>query len=252
MAGRVLVGTSGWSYPHWAGVFYPEDLPRSDWFAHYVRHFPTVEVNATFYRLPSSSMIRRWREQSPPGFRFSVKGSRYVTHRRRLADPGEGVERFFDRVGGLGESLAVVLWQTPPSLERNLDVLESFLSRLPRNVRHAFEFRHRSWVDEVTFQLLARHDAAWVSASGGPLHEIRQVTTDFVYARFHDLGEGRYPDALLDVWADWLASQAEAGRDGYAYFNNDVAGHAPRDATRLAAALRRRGVTGSDLPQSWR
>lgn len=131
-------------------------------------------------------------------------------------------------------------------------MLKSFLALLPGGVRHAFEFRHRSWVDDATFEVLSRHDAAWVSASGGPLPEIREATTDFVYARFHDPGQGGYPDASLDVWADWLASQAETGRDGYAYFNNDLAGHAPEDATRLAAALRRRGVTGSGLPPPWR
>ncbi|HEX6231282.1 MAG TPA: DUF72 domain-containing protein, partial [Actinomycetota bacterium] len=137
--GTIAVGTSGWSYDDWDGAFYPDDLPRSRWFEHYVTRFPTVEVNYSFYRLPSERTVARWHDAAPDRFRFAVKGSRFITHVRRLSDCEEEVDRFMRRVRGLKAFLGVVLWQLPPTLERDLDVLERFASLLPRGVRHAIE-----------------------------------------------------------------------------------------------------------------
>ena len=145
--GQIAIGTSGWSYDHWADRFYPTALPRSRWFEYYSGVFPTVEVNYSFYRLPSTATIERWRSESPEGFRFAVKGSQLITHRLRLRDCESAVERFFDRVTGLGERLGVVLWQLPPDLHRDDGLIDDFLGMLPRQVPVAVEFRDPSWLD---------------------------------------------------------------------------------------------------------
>jgi uncharacterized protein YecE (DUF72 family) len=148
--GGILIGTSGWSYEHWAGDFYPPGLPARERLAYYVSRFPTVEINATFYRLPSESMVRSWRERVPPGFVFAVKGSRFITHIRRLEGVDEALDLFLSRVGLLGDGLAVVLWQLPPSLTLDVALLDRFLAALPEGVRHAVEFRHRTSTSAAT------------------------------------------------------------------------------------------------------
>lgn len=235
-APRLLVGTSGWSYDHWSGCFYPEHLPAADRLTFYAERFSTVEINATFYRLPSESTVSHWRDGVPTDFRFAVKGSRYITHIRRLADTDDAVARFLDRVGGLRDRLAVVLWQLPPTLQRDDDRLDAFLAPLAATpVRHAVEFRHESWFAEEVYALLRSHNAALVSASGDDLAPAFVPTADFVYARFHGTAtyHGAYARPALEPWAAFLADQLAEGRDCYAYFNNDAEGHAPVDAQRL-------------------
>ncbi len=240
MTGTIAVGTSGFSYDDWAGAFYPEGLARSRWFEHYVTRFPTVELNATFYRLPAESAVRRWREVAPEGFRFAVKGSRLITHVRRLEGCEEELSRFMARVRGLGPALRVVLWQLPPSLRLDVPLLERFLALLPEGARHAVEFRHPSWLVEEAFEALRRRGVAHVSVSSTRMPADRTVTGDLVYVRFHGLGGGYahdYSAEELAPWAGFLREAHARGLEGYAYFNNDARARAPKNAAELIEAL---------------
>lgn len=233
------VGCSGWQYRHWRGEFYPPTLPSARWFDHYARAFDTVEINNTFYRLPEAGTFTAWRERAPARFVFAVKASRFLTHLKRLREPDEPLARLFDRAAHLGPHLGPVLYQLPPAWPRDLDRLERFLAALPRGRRHAVEFRDPHWYADAVFEALARHAVALcvhdMRGSAAP----RRPCGPFVYVRLHGTERygGRYPDAALNDWADWLASHHEEGRPVYAFFNNDVGGHAPRDALRLRARL---------------
>ncbi|HWP35059.1 MAG TPA: DUF72 domain-containing protein [Thermodesulfobacteriota bacterium] len=239
-AGRVWVGCSGWDYPHWRGVFYPADLPRSAWFAHYAATFATVELNATFYRLPDPATVARWRNQAPPGFRYAVKASRYLTHLKKLKAPAAPLARLVGRLRPLGPHLGPLLYQLPPRWRVDLPRLTAFLARLPRDLLHVVEFRDGSWLVEPVRARLAEagvgvcvHDAPGVEMP-------RWTTGPLAYVRFHGAREEvrrGYPDRVLDEWAAWLEAQRRAGREVYAYFNNDAEGHAVRDARRLRERL---------------
>ena len=236
-AGRTIrVGCSGWQYKHWRGDFYPAELPMSRWFAHYALTFDTVEINNSFYRLPSADTFAKWRGQAPSHFLYAVKASRFLTHMKKLKDPEAPLARFLDNVAHLGPRLGPILYQLPPRWPVNPERLEMFLRALPRGYRHTIEFRDASWYDERVYELLRRYEVALClhdmqgSASG------KMVVGPFIYARFHFGTKkygGRYPDDRLDEWADWLAARAREGLHVFAYFNNDVGGHAPRDAVRL-------------------
>lgn len=239
-AGRLLVGTSGWSYDHWRARFYPEHLPTPRRLGYYATRFSTVEVNATFYGLPKEKTVLGWRDAVPDDFVFAVKGSRYVTHIRKLRDVSEEIDTFLERVRPLGAKLGPLLWQLPPFLERDLGLLEAFISALPSDgLRHAIEFRHDTWLDDDVFALLQRHGVAVVHVSGDMLATDFTPTADFVYARFHGTTRyhGSYAAPQLEPWAAFLRQQLDAGRDAYAYFNNDAEGHAPVDAARLLGML---------------
>jgi uncharacterized protein YecE (DUF72 family) len=237
--GRILVGTSGYVYRHWRELFYA-GVPAARWLSHYAAAFPTVELNATFYRLPSVEAVRNWRRQTPAGFVFACKGSRYLTHNKKLGDPAASLERFFDRVRHLGDKLGPVVWQLPPQLKRaDLGRLERFLALLPRDPRHAVEFRSAAWYSEETCALLDRFGVAFCE------HDLVAVrpprpTGGFRYVRFHGHGAkyaGRYGREGLAGAAASLARWRDAGRDAYVYFNNDVGGHALLDAFDLADLL---------------
>jgi len=233
---ELLVGTSGWSYDHWAGPFYPDHLPATRRLEHYANRFRTVEINATFYRLPSERTIEKWRDSVPEDFAFAVKGSRLITHYRKLVGAEEALKAFLERMRFLGPRLAVVLWQLPPALQRDDDTLERFLGQFSETgVRHAIEFRHESWLAEEVYDLLRRHDVALVSVSGDQVRTDMTSTTHFIYARFHGIARyhGAYERSALRPWVAFLREQLAAGRDCYAYFNNDAEAHAPADAARL-------------------
>jgi uncharacterized protein YecE (DUF72 family) len=235
---RTLVGTSGWVYDDWAGVVYPDGLGRKHWLEAYAQTLPAVEVNATFYRLPTESAVAGWRAQVPDRFRFAVKGSRYITHVLRLQRAADPAGRFVDRLAGLGPTLLCVLWQLPPNLELDLDRLDRFLAALPHGVRHAVEFRHASWLVPDVATVLDAHHAVFVNVSGPKLPETRTVTGGRAYVRFHGLETGwayEYRDAELEPWAAHLAKHG-----GYAFFNNDRAGAAWRNAQQLDALLAKR------------
>lgn len=239
MEGRIAIGTSGWSYGHWAGLFYPHGLGRTKWLAFYQGVFPTVEVNYTFYQMPSSRTIEAWRRNSPPGFRFVLKGSRYVTHHRRLSDCEAPISAFCDRIRPLGGLLRAILWQLPPTLERNVGLLEQFVAALPGEIRHAVEFRHPSWLRGEVFEVLRSRQIAHVAVSSGQMPAELTATADFVYVRFHGLGGNAYSYAKEDLWpwAEWLKSTASRGAPGFAFFNNDAKACAPADARRLIKML---------------
>ncbi|SEH10219.1 DUF72 domain-containing protein [Thermoleophilum album] len=235
------IGCSGWNYSHWRGVLYEAGLPAERWLERYAREFDTVEVNATFYRLPRPETVARWAQRTPPGFVFAVKVSRYVTHLRRLAPEHDSITRFHDLLTPLRASgrLGPWLWQLPPRFERDDERLAATLRSLPPG-RHAFEFRHESWFCEDVYELLQRHQAALVVAHRHPdASSPRRLTAPFAYLRFHygGGGGGAYTTSELEDAAAWLQEVLRSGRDVYAYFNNDLAGHAVRDARRLRALL---------------
>jgi uncharacterized protein YecE (DUF72 family) len=233
---KVEVGTSGWSYDHWDGLFYPQDLPRSRWFDHYSAHFSVVEINYSFYRLPSESVIASWRKKAPHGFRYAMKGSRYISHRLRLQNTSEPVSRFCGRARGLGDHLAMILWQLPPDLEKDVSLLEAFLADLPGDIPHSVEFRHPSWLTPEVYSVLQTHEASlvWVSSERMPLDFTS--TADLVYARFHGLEGGYAHDYTREELAPWV--EALRGREGFAFFNNDGEARAPANAAMLRELLR--------------
>lgn len=244
----VWIGTSGWVYKQWAGNFYPKGWPKKNEFGFYVRHFPTVEINATFYRLPTLSMVRNWHDRAPEGFVFAVKGSRFLTHIKRLKDTGAGLRKYFSRLVPLGDRTGPILWQLAPNFiknEENERRLDRFLTKLPRQYRHAVEFRHPSWMDEDTFALLRKHHAANVWLSSLRMPQDYTLTSDFVYLRFHGLKDGAYHDYTDDELAPWakqLAKAARAGRPCYVYFNNDLNTRAPLNAHALMKMLGKHAV----------
>jgi uncharacterized protein YecE (DUF72 family) len=239
--GTILVGTSGFNYPHWGGgVFYPEGLPERRWLEFYAERFPTVELNVTFYRLPAPASFEGWRARTPEGFSFMIKGSRYITHIKRLKGVAMPLRRFFDSARRLEEKLAGVLWQLPPSLHADDGLLGKFLDGLRRyDVRHAFEFRHASWWSQGVFDLIRAHGAAFVEAdlveAAGP--DPLGFGFPFYYVRRHGSGgryAGDYPHAELKALAGRLVRIAEGGRDAFVYFNNDAQGFAVKNAMELA------------------
>ena len=241
--GKVLVGCSGWQYKDWRGVVYPPRCPQRDWLEVYARRFETVEVNATFYRLPNRDAVARWAEQVPPGFVFTVKVSRYLTHMKRLTTVADGMVRLNERIEPIVERgcLGPLLWQLPPNFKRDDERLASALAELPPG-RHAFEFREPSWFHDDVYALLRAHGVATVLAHDArrPLPE-PPPTADFVFVRFH-WGErgrrGNYSDAEIEAWAPRIRELAR-GRDAFVYFNNDWEGFAPRNAVLLEGLLDR-------------
>jgi len=234
----IRVGTSGYAYDHWRHVFYPKGLPARRWLEYYARIFSTVELNTTFYRLPTASAVDRWRDETPPGFRFAAKGSRYLTHMKRLTDPGPGIDRYFELIHRLGKKLSVVLWQLPPQMNRaDPERLARFLEWLPRHgLRHAVEFRSPSWYSAEVCAVLDAWGAAFCEHDLVRLRPPR-VTGGFRYLRFHGATgkyRGRYGKRALRPFAKDLMTWPG---DAYVYFNNDHFGHAIRDALDLSELL---------------
>lgn len=231
--GNFRVGTSGYQYDHWKELFYPADLPRSAWFAFYARHFDTVEINNTFYRLPGSNVFDAWRSAAPPGFLYALKLSRYGTHRKRLKEPKQSVDLFVSRARRLRGTLGPILVQLPPHWRVNVERLEGFLSVAPRSLRWTVEFRDPSWLCEPVFERLAAHNVALCIHDIIPDHPCR-VTADFTYLRFHGRRyHGSYTPRALAAQARRIREFLDSGLDVYAYFNNDIGGHAVRNALDL-------------------
>jgi uncharacterized protein YecE (DUF72 family) len=239
----IRVGCSGWNYKHWRnGVFYPPKLPPRKWLEHYACHFDTVEVNATFYRLPRESAVANWVAQTPPDFVFTVKMSRYVTHVKRLRELGPSLELFYRTIAPLVESpkLGPVLWQLPPTFKRDDERLAHALAQLPPG-RHAFEFREPSWFVDEVYALLREHSAALVIGDD-PRRRFQThiLTADWTFVRLHHGSRGRngnYSQSELDEWAERIRGWSENG-DVYAYFNNDWEGYAVNNALDLKKRLR--------------
>jgi uncharacterized protein YecE (DUF72 family) len=234
------VGCSGWSYNHWRESFYPKGLPQSRWLEHYAGRFDTVELNATFYRLPTENAVRAWRERAPPGFRYAVKVSRFITHFRRLRDCEAPCQRYLDRIRLLGDRLGPLLHQLPPDFERDLPLLDAFIAFLPNELTHVFEFRNPSWWTDEVFDFLRARNATFCVYHMGNTETPVVATSGTFYMRFHGpepAYAGGYSDDHLRDWAARIKSMKGVS-EAWLYFNNDVAGHAPRDAIRLRELLK--------------
>jgi uncharacterized protein YecE (DUF72 family) len=241
--GTAFVGTSGWSYDRWRDDFY-RGVRRRDWLRHAARQFSGLEINATFYRLPSPETLRRWAAETPAGFRFTLKGHRLITHSKRLRDVGDNVARSREPARALGARLAAVVWQLPDTLGADLERLRGFVRALGRwrSTRHALELRHPSWFRDDVAALLAEANLAvcWSDAPDFPMW--RRVTTDLVYVRLHGHTRkyaSRYSGPSLRRWAERVAGWTDEGRDVHVYFDNDAEGAAPRDALSLLELLQR-------------
>jgi len=235
-----FIGTSGWHYDHWRDRFYPEKLTKAKWLEFYASHFTTVELNNTFYRLPSEAAFVNWRDSSPANFAFAVKVSRFITHIKRLKNTEEAVEKFVTAAKILGEKLGPLLYQLPPNMHRNDEVLESFLSTLPRGMRHVFEFRHESWLNEDVFDVLHKYNIGFCVFDMPEVSCPLVATADFAYVRFHGstgLYESCYSDEELADWVKKLANLAASLKAVYIYFNNDAEAFAVKNATTLRGYL---------------
>lgn len=235
----IRIGTSGWIYPHWKDLFYPAGLRLKDRFGHYSRQFDTVEINGSFYRLPSEAAVAGWAAQAPAGFVYAWKVSKFITHSKKLKDVAESVALVFGRMKPLGRALGPSLFQLPPNLRRDDGRLADCLDLLPAG-RHVFEFRHPSWYDDAVFALLAGRDVALCISDHHDAPAPWQVTASFAYVRGHGPGGryvGRYGQAELSAWAERIGGWGAAGHDVYAYFDNDIGGAAPIDALQLKALL---------------
>jgi uncharacterized protein YecE (DUF72 family) len=239
-SGRLWIGTSGWVYAHWRGVFYPQEMPTSKWLPYYADQFSTVELNNSFYRLPSEAAFRGWTAGTRPGFRFSVKASRYLTHMKKLRDPQEPLERFLGRARLLGEKLGPVLYQLPPRWRCNLSRLRGFLACLPADLDHVLEFRDPSWINDQVFAALEAHSVGFCTISHPTLTCPIQPTSDIAYIRMHGaekLYASCYSEGELRWWAGQIEDVLSKGHEVYVYFNNDAYGYAVQNAQRLRELL---------------
>ena len=239
--GQIYIGTSGWSYDHWKGPFYPAGLPGSHMLEHYALHFKSVEINNSFYHLPQQQTLEQWRETVPVGFVFSAKASRYITHMKKLNCPEASTKKFFEHITALEDKLGPILFQLPPHWHCNPQRLEQFLSTLSREFRYTFEFRDQSWINEQTYDLLMRFDAAFCIYDLDGYLSPKEVTTDFVYVRLHGPAgpyQGNYDEQALNGWAGAISAWSRQGLSVYCYFDNDEAGYAAQNALQLQSILR--------------
>ena len=245
---QLRIGCSGWNYKSWKGRFYPDDMPASRWLQYYLSVFDTVEVNNTFYRLPEAETFAGWREQTPASFVMAVKASRFLTHMKRLRDPQEPLERLFSRARELGPRLGPVLYQLPANFHIDLRRLTTFLRALPLRpvprsrhiLQHVMEFRHPSWYVDDTYELLEAYGVALCLHDKAGSEIAAPAIGPFTYIRFHGTNgyyHGSYDTSALTEWACRLTEQWRAGRDIYAYFNNDPEAIATRNARTLRSIV---------------
>jgi uncharacterized protein YecE (DUF72 family) len=240
MSAKIHVGTSGWHYRHWLGNFYPDDLPVSRMLEHYVRHFDTVELNNSFYRLPAEDTFQAWRNDTPPHFLFSVKASRYITHMKKLGDPEESIQLFTSRAEKLGRKLGPILFQLPPRWKSNPEKLSEFVNRLPKKHRYTFELRETSWMNDAVYSILRKANAAFCIYEIDYYQSPLALTADWTYIRLHGPGakyQGLYGRRGLQPWVRRIEAWSRELRDVFIYFDNDQAGYAARDALELKLML---------------
>ena len=234
--GAAWIGTSGWNYKHWKEVFYPADVTQRRWFEHYSSVFNTVEINASFYRIPTLKTVESWKSRSSSTFRFSIKMSRLITHIRKLAHCEKELQWFFSVFKPLYPKIGIYLIQLPPSLRFNPDRLNSFLTLLPSQFKFAFEFRNRSWYHDETYAMLRDNGHVFCVHDMGDLTSPKIITAKTVYIRLHGFDStygGDYPDRVLQQWASWINSCQRDGIEVYCYFNNDIGGFAVKNSLRL-------------------
>ncbi|MFO7767070.1 MAG: DUF72 domain-containing protein [Pelovirga sp.] len=240
MCASSYIGTSGWQYDHWRGPFYSKGVNEHEMLAYYSQQFDAVEINNSFYRLPSLKAMEGWSDSVSSGFLFAVKASRYITHMKKLKDAEDSVNRLIERVEILGERLAPVLFQLPPNWRCNPQRLTDFLAVLPKGYRYAFEFRDTSWFDDRIYHLLEEAGAAFCIYDLAGCQSPKRLTAEFVYVRLHGPDaayQGSYPVDTLCGWAGALCSWARQGKDIFCFFDNDQQGYAPQNALKLKTML---------------
>lgn len=235
--GKIHIGTSGWHYRHWIGTFYPAGIKTDQQFQHYKQSFSIVEINNSFYRLPSRDVFESWRKDSPDDFLFVVKASRYITHNKKLKDPEESIKKFFANVRYLKQKLGLILFQLPPAWKKNAERLEAFLAALPKKYRYAFEFRNSTWYDDEIVRVLKKYKCAFCIYELGGHTSPAYVTADFVYLRLHGPGnakyQGSYTEKQLEDWAAQCQEWRREGLDVFVFFDNDERGYAAFNARML-------------------
>ncbi len=239
----VKIGCSGFFYDDWKGTFYPEGLSQRQWLEFYCKKFSAVELNVTFYKVPEKETFLRWYGETPENFSISLKGSRFITHVKKLKSPLEPLDVFFSRINALKEKLAVVLWQFPPDFKADVEKLRIFLEALSQyKVRNAFEFRDKSWINKKVISMLEKENISLCIADWPDFLCELPVTADFVYMRRHGI-EGNssscYSTDQLKADAKFVSTFVKQGKDVFIYFNNDAAGHAPRNALELRNLVRK-------------
>jgi uncharacterized protein YecE (DUF72 family) len=238
----IRIGTSGFHYKHWRGPFYPEKFPASKMLGHYLEHFDTVELNNSFYRLPTEDAFRCWRESTPDNFLFAVKVSRFITHNKKLKDPENALTNFLPRAEVLGPKLGPILFQLPPKWGVNLERLAALLELLPRAHRYTFEFRELSWLREDVNAVLRAHNAAFCIYELAGFHTDLTLTADWTYIRLHGPASGKYQgsysDDQLRAWSERLREWSVRLKAIYVYFDNDQAGYAAHNALTLNRFVR--------------
>jgi uncharacterized protein YecE (DUF72 family) len=238
---RTFIGTSGWSYDGWRGLFYPEGVPKKQWLGWYATQFQTTEINGSFYRTPSLEAVRAWRDQSPKDFLFAWKASKFITHWKRLGENSvNSIALMQTRLEALAPKVGAVLFQLPPHFSKDCARLASFLEMLPRHYPYAFEFRHQSWYHDEVFELLRKHDVSLCLSDHHDAPAPWEVTAQHVYIRGHGPGgryKDNYPAATLRSWARRIARWREQRRPVFVYFDNDQKSAAPADARRLLDML---------------
>ncbi len=237
---NIHIGTSGWSYKHWRGNFYPENISEKDYLKYYSGNFCTVEINTSFYRLPQENTIKVWTETVPEDFIFSAKASRYITHMKKLTDPQKTTPLFFERIQGFKDKLGPILFQLPPHFEVNPERLKNFLKILPENYKYAFEFRDSSWFNPLIYEILREHNIAFCIYNLGDYSSPKEITADFVYIRYHgpiNLGQGMYNEEQITKFSNDIKEYLKSSKEVYCYFNNDDSGFAPKNAEQLKKLL---------------
>ncbi len=236
MSSRYYIGTSGWHYDHWRILYYPEKLAKPKWLKFYAQQFNTVEINNSFYHLPSENAFTTWRESTPEHFVFSVKVSRFITHIKRLRNLGSAMENFLSRACLLQDKLGPLLYQLPPNMKRNDEVLENYISSLPRKYQHVIEFRHESWLNDTVFQTLERYNIGLCVFDMPDMNCPFIATSDFAYIRLHGsrrLYSSCYFDEELLQWAQRIIRLGKDVKTVYIYFNNDAEAFAIKNALTL-------------------
>lgn len=237
---KFFIGTSGFTYNHWRGIFYPDELPQKKWLEHYAQHFDTVEINSSFYHLPRPSTCENWGKRVQESFIYAMKASRFITHIKKLKNIEEPVKNFFEVIQPLGKKLGPILFQLPPGMKKDLSLLKNFIEKLPGGFRYVFEFRNNTWYEDDLFSLLDGADIAFC------IHDLPKraspyaVTGSFVYIRFHGAQQAYssfYTDEELETWATRIKEYSETGRNVYIYFNNDIMGYAIENAKTLKHLL---------------
>ena len=239
MSTEFYLGCSGYYYNHWTGLFYPETLPKTKWLQYYSQHFSTVEINNTFYRFPTEQLLQGWYSKTPANFKFTLKANRSITHTRKFHNTEDQTKRFYQLANNLKEKLSCILFQLPPFVHKNLELLETIASQMDPNVTNVLEFRHESWWSRDVYALMEKKGLVFCAVSASDLPEELVVTADSIYVRFHGKNgwyHHFYPDFELKAWAEKILETN--AKQVFCYFNNDVNANAVKNCQTLKTLLK--------------